>query len=153
MKTVLKSACAAASFCVAAIGLTAHAEPYVDYTPQKGAWEVQAIAVDPNHIDDYLVGLKKTMTPSLEIEKAHGIIDNYGFMVKFNSMGGGANVLILRHFPSLAALDPDKARDQALEKEYYAKISKDEDLKKVAEYEKYRKFVSDEFWVGVDLAK
>lgn len=153
MKTVLKSACAAACFSVAAIGLTAHAEPYVDYTPHKGVWEVQAIAVDANHIDDYLTGLRKTMAPSLEIDKAHGVIDDYRFMVKFNARGAGANVLILRHFPSLAALEPDKARDQALEKEYYAKISKEEDLKKVAEYEKYRKFVSDEFWVDVDLAK
>lgn len=153
MKTVLKSACVAACFCMAAIGLTAQAEPYVDYTPQKGVWEVQAIAVDPNHLDDYLTGLKRTMTPELEIAKSHGLIDKYGFMVKFNSNGPGANVLVLRHYPSLAAMEPDKARDQMLEKEYYARISKDEGAKKVAEYEKYRKFVSDEFWTDVDMTK
>jgi hypothetical protein len=150
MKWVLGLAASAA-----ALGVfhAANAEPYVDYTPKKGAWEVQTMAVDPNHVDEYLTGLKKTMVPVLEIEKAHGTIDRYSFMVKLNPNGGGANIMIVQHYPSLAAMDPDKARDQMIEKEIYANLPKADEEKKVAEYEKYRKFLSDELWTDVEMGK
>lgn len=140
---------------VAALGVVhaACAEPYVDYTPKKGVWQVVAIAVDPNHVDEYLVGLKTELVPSLEAAKAHGVIDQYGFMVKFNSTSPDANVLILRHYPSLSNLDPDRVRDEAMEKEVRAKLQKADQDKKIAEFEKYRRFVSDEYWVDVDLNK
>jgi hypothetical protein len=140
---------------IAALGVVqaANAEPYVDYAPNKGVWQVQTMAVDPNHVDDYLTGLKKTMVPVLDIEKAHGIIDKYSFLVKFNSNGPGANVMIVVHYPSLANMEPDKARDQMIEKEIYANLPKADSEKKVAEYEKYRKFTSDEYWVDLDMIK
>lgn len=140
---------------VAALGVVqaANAEPYVDYTPKKGVWQVQTMAVDPNHVDEYLTGLRKTMAPVLEIEKAHGIIDKYSFMTKLNANGSGANIMIVLHYPSLAAMEPDKARDQMIEKEIYANLSKEEGEKKVAEYEKYRKFISDEYWVDIEMIK
>jgi hypothetical protein len=37
----------------------AFAEPFVECTPQKGAWKVTTVKVDPSHIDDYLTGLKR----------------------------------------------------------------------------------------------
>ena len=140
---------------VAALGVVhaARAEPYVDYTPKKGVWQVIAIAVDPNHIDEYLVGLKTELIPSLDVAKAHGVIDQYRFMVKFNADGHDANVLLLRHYPSLANLDPDRARDEAMEKEVRARLSKADQDKKIANFERYRRFVSDEYWVDVEMNK
>lgn len=140
---------------LAALGVVhaACAEPYVDYTPKKGAWQVIAIAVDPNHIDEYLVGLKSELIPSLEVAKAHGVIDQYRFMVKFNPDGHDANVLILRHYPSLSNLEPDRARDEAMDKEVLAKLPKADKDKLVAGFEKYRHFVSDEYWVDIEMNK
>jgi hypothetical protein len=135
-------------------GLTtaAAAEPWTDWTPTKGAIEIQTIKVDPNHIDDYLTGLKKTWVPDMENAKKHGIIDWYAVGVKLNG-GAGANVQLVQHYPSLAGLEPDKARDQAMLAESRAAMSKEEGDKRVAEYDKYRTFVSDEIWTGVEFPK
>jgi hypothetical protein len=149
MKTIITAAALTAGLTLAG---AAFAEPYVDWTPQKGAWEVTTIKVDPAHIDDYLTGLKKGWAPSQEIAKAHGIIDQYMILVKLNS-GAGANVQLILHYPSLAMLEPDKARDQAIEKENLARVSRETEEKAVAEYDKYRTFVSDEFWTDVEFTK
>ena len=138
---------------MAGISGFASAEPYQDYTPQKGVLEVQMIKVDPNHIDDYLTALKTNLVPGFEIAKKHGVIDWYAFNVKLNSGGGDANVMIVQHYPSLAALEPDKARDQAMEKENYAAVSKASTEKAVAGFEKYRTFVSDEFYGTIEYPK
>jgi hypothetical protein len=129
-----------------------YAEPYTDWTPQKGAWHVTTIKVDPNHIDDYLTGLKKEWGPGEELAKKHGIIDQYIILVKLNS-GAGANVQLIEHYPSLAMLEPDKARDQALQKEGEAIVSKDTSVKAVEGFDKYRTFISDEFWTTVEFTK
>jgi hypothetical protein len=144
----------AAALCASSLGFAtvAAAEPYTDWTPSKGATQVTTIQVDPNHLDDYLTGLKKSWVTGQEIAKKHGVIDWYQVMVKLNS-GAGANVVLLVHYPSLANLEPDKARDQAIEAENYAAVSKDEGQKMVAGYEKYRTFVSDELWTGVEYPK
>ena len=54
-KTILIAAVSA----LAAASVTAFAEQYVDYTPQKGAWQFTEVKVEPAHIDDYLVGLRE----------------------------------------------------------------------------------------------
>ena len=127
-------------------------EPYVDYTPMKGVWEVQTIKVDPNHIDDYLTGLKKNFIPVLETLKKHGVIDRYLILQKLNS-NAGSNVQIVQHFPNTAVLDPDQARDQAIDREIKARMSKEESDKVIAGYDKYRSFEADEMWTEVDMSK
>jgi hypothetical protein len=150
MKSIMMMLVAGAALGVAGV---AAAEPYVDYTPQKGVLEVQTVKVDPNHLDDYLAGLKTSLAPGFEIEKKHGIIDWWALDVKVNSRGGDANVMIVRHYPNMAVLEPDKARDQAIEKDEYAAFSKEAEVKAVAGYEKYRTFVSDDFYYAVDFPK
>ena len=130
----------------------AWAEPYTDWTPTKGAWEVTTIKVDPNHIDDYLTGLKKSWVFEQEALKAHGVIDQYIALVKLNS-GAGANVQLIVHYPSLAMMEPDKARDQAIQKESLAHMSKEAAEAQVAGYDKYRTFVSDDVWTTVEFPK
>jgi hypothetical protein len=145
-------------FCAAALttltlAAPALAEPYVDYTPQKGAWEFQEIKVDPNHIDDYLTGLKTTWVTAEEIAKKHGVIDEYHILVKLNSGGGDANVMLIQHFPNLTVLEPDKARDQAIEQENYAAVSKEKGKSMVEGFDKYRSFVRDNIYTVVEPAK
>src|SRR5471030_543544 len=103
MKHLVGIACALGTLAVAGVG---RAEPYKDYTPQKGAWQVTEIHVDPNHIDDYLTGLKTSLIPANEIAKKHGLIDNYIVLVRMDSSGKGANVMLVTHYPALSALEP-----------------------------------------------
>jgi hypothetical protein len=130
----------------------AAAEPWVDWTPQKGATEVITLKVDPNHIDDYLTGLKKTWVVGQEMAKAHGVIDSYDVVVKLNGQGG-ANVALITHYPSLANLDPDKARDLALRDEGRKALSDADARKMIDGYDKYREFVSDDIWTSVQYTK
>ncbi|HEY1448874.1 MAG TPA: hypothetical protein VGF33_10075 [Caulobacteraceae bacterium] len=138
----------------AGLGLAAvaAAEPYTDWTPQKGATQVTTIKVDPNHVDDYLTGLRQGWVPGEELAKKHGVIDWYLVNVKLNG-GAGANVMLVQHYPSLANLEPDKARDTAMIAEGKAIEPKEKSDARIAGYEKYRTFVSDEIWTGVEFPK
>jgi hypothetical protein len=150
MKLLMGAVCTAAA---ASLAISAFADPYKDYTPRKGAWQITEVHVDPNHIDDYLTGLKTTWVQGNELAKKHGIIDDYQVMVRMDAAGGGANVLLAQHYPSLAALEPDQARDEAIRKEGLAIVSKEKGEAMVAGYEKYRSFVGDGFWTSVEFPK
>jgi hypothetical protein len=150
MKLMFGAACAAAAVSLASLGW---AEPYKDYTPEKGAWQIQEIHVDPNHIDDYLTGLRTAFVQGQELAKKHGLIDNYIVLVRLDSGGAGANVMLVTHFPSLSSLEPDKARDQAMLQESLAQMSKEKGDALTASFDKYRSFVGDGFWQVMDMAK
>jgi len=139
---------------VAAFALaTASADPYKDYTPVKGVWSVTTVKVDPNHIDDYLVGLKRALIPSMENAKKHGIIDDYFVMVNANDADPAGNVLIGQHYVSFAAMDPDRARDMQMQKEALAQMSKEEGNKLTNGFDKYRTFMGTQMWTRVDYGK
>jgi hypothetical protein len=120
--------------------------------PQKGLWEINAIDVDPNHVDEYLTGLRRSQVPGFEVMKAHGIIDSYKFLIRNGYTKGGPSVLIMTHFTSAAMLEPDQARDQMIEKEILAKFSEADGKAAVAGYEKYRTFIDDGLWSEVKMA-
>jgi len=122
------------------------AAPYVDYTPQKGFWTITAVEVDPNHVDDYLVGLRSSQVSGFEVLKRRGLIDDYKFMVRNGHVKGSPNVLIMTHTPSTALMDPDQARDQAVEKEILSVFSKEKGDAAVRGYEKYRTFIDTADW-------
>jgi len=133
------------------IGVAA-AEPYVDYTPQKGTWEIQTRTISATHIDDFLKVLHTYWVPLEEIEKKHGIIDDYRVLVKINS-AEGSNVLLLEHYPTLAALEPDRARDEAVKRESDAFISPGDNRKFLDGLDSYRSFTSDALYRSYQLAK
>jgi len=145
----------AALFAVSASFVTTRvqAEPYVDYTPQKGYWDINAIEVDPNHVDDYLTGLRQSQVSGFEVLKRRGLIDDYKFMVRNGYVKGSPNVLIMTHSPTTATMDADKERDQAIEKEMYAAFSKAKGDAAVANYEKYRTFIDNGQWTAMVMGK
>lgn len=122
------------------------ADPYKDYTPEKGVWKVTTVRVDPNHVDDYLVGLKKGLVPSMESAKKHGVIDQWFVMVNPNDADDSGNVIIGQHYVSFAAMDPDKARDVAMQNEALAQMSKSETDKMTNGFDKYRTFLNTQMW-------
>ena len=148
----MKSAFFSLAAAAALFAGSAMAEPYVDYTPQKGVWHVTTLKIDPNHIDDYVSGMKKLWAPGEEIAKKHGLIDYYGVKIKLNSAEGG-NVLLLEHIPNMALMEVDQARDQTVQKEVLAITPKPDADAKVKEFDKYRTFVSDEYWTDIEYTK
>jgi len=50
-------------------------------------------------------------------------------------------------------LDPDKARDQAINKETYAAVSKEKIAKAVTDFEEYRTFVSYDLYYEIEDPK
>jgi hypothetical protein len=151
---MVRSAMTCAAMLLAFASATASgAKMYVDYTPEKGLWEINAVEVDPNHVDDYLAGLRHTQIPLFEILKKRALIDDYRIVVRNGYTKGSPNVLIETHLPSVALLAPDKARDEALDKEMLAILPEEQGKAAVAGYEKYRQFLDDSFWSEVSFAK
>ncbi len=150
-KKLLLAALAGAGLLLGAA--TANAKEYVDYQYAKGVWDINQIEVDPNHVDDYLTGLKQSQVPGFEIMKKHGIIDDYSISVRQGYTRGLPNVVIGVHYVSADGLMPNATRDQMIEKEIRAGFSEDAGKTAVAGYEKYRKFVDDATWVDIKFAK
>jgi hypothetical protein len=137
----------------AMIATSVLAEPYVDYTPQKGLWHVVTVKVEPSHVDDYVTGLRRTWAPSEEIAKKHGLIDSYQIMTKMNAEDGQGNVLLIEHIPNAALLEVDQARDQEMRKEFQAALPKPDRDKMLEDFGKYRVFVGDDYWNELVYAK
>ena len=144
---------AACALVLGSVSTVALAEAYVDYTPQKGHWTINAIEVDPNHVDDYLTGLKTSQVTAFEVLKKRGLIDDWKFLVRKGYMKGAPTVLIMTHVPNDGLDDPDQARDQAIDKEIYAIVSKEKDEAMVKGYEKYRTFIDNGDWKVMDMKK
>jgi hypothetical protein len=151
MKTIILAALGAASIAFASAPATA--KQYVDYTPQKGYWDVNAVEVDPNHVDDYLTGLSKSLIPTYETLKKRGLIDDYKFMVRSGYVKGSPNVLLMTHSKSYGVLDADQARDQAIDKEIEALFTKEQNDAAIAGYEKYRTFIDNAQWTDIVMKK
>jgi len=151
MKTIILAALGAASIAFASAPATA--KQYLDYTPQKGYWDVNAVEVDPNHIDDYLTGLSKSLIPTYETLKKRGLIDDYKFMVRSGYVKGSPNVLLMTHSKSYGVLDADQARDQAIDKEIEALFTKEQNDAAIAGYEKYRTFIDNAQWTDIKMGK
>lgn len=151
MKNIVLSAVGALA--VAFVSVPSIAEPYVDYVPQKGHWTINAVEVDPNHVDDYLTGLRSSQVSAFEVLKRRGLIDDYRFMVRNGYVKGMPNVIIMSHVPNSALEDPDQARDQAVEKEIYSAFSKEKGDAAVRGYEKYRTFVDNGNWRTMVMSK
>ncbi|WBO20934.1 hypothetical protein [Sphingomonas abietis] len=150
IRTMMMGAAAVLALTLATVS---SAKMYSDYAPEQGVWEINAIEVDPNHIDDYLVGLHHTQIPLFDILKKRGLIDAYKIIVRNGFVKGNPNVLIATHLPNFALLGPDKARDMAIEKEMEAVLPEEQGKVAIAGYEKYRQFLDDGFWSEVIFAK
>jgi hypothetical protein len=151
MKAIVLTALAAAATAFASV--PAVAKPYVDYTPQKGYWDINAVEVDPNHVDDYLTGLSKSLVPVFETLKRRGLVDEYRFVSRIGYVKGSPNVLIMTHSKTTGVLDADRERDQAVEAEINAAFSEAQQDAAVAGYEKYRTFLDNGQWVDIKMGK
>lgn len=151
MKTIALAALGAAA--IAFGSGSAAAKQYVDYTPQKGYWDINAVEVDPNHVDEYLTGLRASLVSSFEALKRNGVIDDYKFMSRTGYVKGSPNVLIMTHSPSYGVIDANKERDQKIDREIEAVFTKAQNDAAVTGYEKYRTFIDNGQWTEIVMAK
>jgi hypothetical protein len=140
MKNIVLGAMGALIVCASTASF---AEPYTDYTPQKGYWTINAVEV----------GLRSSQVTAFDVLKRRGLIDDYKFMVRTGYVKGSPNVLIMTHVPSSALDDPDQTRDQAVEKEIFSAFSKEKGDAAVRGYEKYRTFVDSGNWQTMTMSK
>jgi hypothetical protein len=147
--TRAQTALLAAGALALALAGPASAEMYKDYTPVKGVWDLTIIKVDPNHIDDYLTGLKKADVPGMEMLKKQGLIDNYFVAENPEQAARGGNIMIGIHWVSFAAMDPDRAKYEAMEAEAKAQMSDAQSKALTNGFDKYRKFVDEQMWTIV----
>ena len=152
MKAWIIGACTAAGLVTGAASV-AVADQWIDYTPVKGVWSKTLVHVEPSRIDDYLVALKKTWVPAEEMAKRHGLIDTYFVQVAVDSDTSGPNILLGEHYVSMAALDPDRERDLAMQKEFEQMMPKSASQAEQGERAKYRTVVSTRLWTGVEFPK
>ncbi|MBW8814689.1 MAG: hypothetical protein JF588_14810 [Caulobacterales bacterium] len=146
---MLAAVAAATGLCA----VQARAEPWVDWTPQKGVWEITEVHVAPGKLDDYLKGLKQTWVPGQEVAKKQGTIDDYSVMIRVGGNTEGANVVTARHLTSMAALDPDRAKDTEGRKQVEAITPKATSDQLVGQYNTYRTFVGQVYWRPVAFPK
>lgn len=143
----------AAALAATAGGSALCARMWTDYTPEKGMWEVTAIDVDAGHIDEYLTGLKRTQVPGFEIMKKRGMIDDYKYLVRNGYSRNSPSVMILAHYTSASALEPNRARDESIEKEIMASLPETEAKAAVQGYEQYRKFLDIGYYTEVTFKR
>ncbi len=126
----------------AALGLafSAQAEIWKDYAPSKAVWNVTMVKVQPNSIDDYLLGLKQSWVAGCEVSKKQGVLEDCSIFVSENAAGGPFNVMLVQKFASGAMREPDEARYKAYMEEFRKKIAQDAQDKLVEGYNEFRTF-------------
>ena len=134
-------------------GGAAFAEQWVDYAPTKGAYVKTLVHVEPDKMDVYLTALRKTWIPGEEMAKKRGLIDSYTVQVNSNPYLPGPNVVLIEHYPTMATMDPDRARDMAMDKEFEKVLPRAEAPALATERGKYRTIVSQEMWGTVEFPK
>ncbi|WP_297514824.1 hypothetical protein [uncultured Caulobacter sp.] len=150
MQSRLKLGLAALAMVMAAAS-AAKAEQWVDYAPGKGVYVKTYVHVEPNKIDDYLVGLKKTWAPGEEIMKKAGLLLSYSVQVNVNAQTTEPNVVMIEQYANFAAMDPNKALDLKLKAEFDKAFPKPQADAIQAERGKWRTFVKQEMWAPVDF--
>lgn len=151
MKTILTAAASAALLSV--LTSPAHAEEWTDWKPIKEAVRHTYVPVEPGHLDEYMMALKKTWVPEEELLKKKGVLSNWAIQVREDQSGPGPNVTLVEWYPSRAAWDPDEARDREMMAAARALVPKDQLPAMAAERAKYRKILGETNWTEVEFPK
>jgi hypothetical protein len=128
-------------------GGSALAERWDNYAPSKEAWNVTQLRVQPDKIDAYLNGLRKTWLPAVELAKKQGRLVDYKILVNKDAGTSGANIIIIEEESDWSEYAPDKQRDLAFRAELRKIVPKQAADAQVEDFDKYRRFVAEgDFW-------
>lgn len=122
---------------------TGAAEMWKDFAPSKGIWNVTMVMVDPNHIDDYLGGLKQTWMSGCAAGKKTGTLEDCYIYVSENAAAGPFNVMLVQKFTDAAMREDSAEKYNAVMTELRKSIAEAREKELVKGYEEYRKFVGE----------
>lgn len=128
---------------VAVLGLVGHAnaaEIYKDYVPSKAVWNVTMVKVNPNHIDDYLGGLRQSWMNGCAAGKKAGSLEDCFIYVSETSAGGPFNVMLVQKFTSAAMMEPNEESYNKVMAEVRKTLAEAKEKELVKGYEDYRTF-------------
>jgi len=128
---------------VAAFGLAANAnsaEIFKDYVPSKAVWNVTMVKVDPNHIDDYLGGLRQSWMTGCAAGKKAGTLEDCSIFVSETAAGGPFNVMLVTKFTSAAMQEPNEESYNKVMAETRKTLAEAKEKELVKGYEEYRTF-------------
>ena len=121
--------------------LSLNAEIWKDYEPSEEMVQLTVVSVQSNYLDNYLVNLKKTWVRGMEVQKDLGYIVDYG--VWTSDSANSPNVWLTITYPNMEAMQPSKAKYDAVNAELQKRYGDDEEeLDVIAKgYEEIRKMV------------
>jgi hypothetical protein len=128
---------------VAALGLAGNAnaaEMFKDYVPSKAVWNVTMVKVNPNHIDDYLGGLKQSWMNGCAAGKKAGTLEDCSIFVSETAAGGPFNVMLVQKFTSSAMMEPNEESYNKVMAEVRKNLAEAKEKELVKGYEEYRTF-------------
>jgi hypothetical protein len=128
---------------VAAVGMAGGAnaaEMFKDYVPSKGVWNVTMVKVDPNHIEDYLGGLRQSWLTGCTAGKKVGTIEDCSIFVSETAAGGPFNVMLVTKFTSAAMMEPNEESYNKVMAEVRKTLAEAKEKELVKGYEEYRTF-------------
>jgi hypothetical protein len=128
---------------VAALGFVGHAnaaEIYKDYVPSKAVWNVTMVKVNPNHIDDYLGGLRQSWMNGCAAGKKAGSLEDCYIYVSETAAGGPFNVMLVQKFTSAAMMEPNEEMYNKVMAEVRKNLAEAKEKELVKGYEEYRTF-------------
>ena len=116
------------------------AEIWKDYAPSKAVWNVTMVNVDPNHIEDYLGGLRQSWVTGCAAGKAAGTLEDCFIYVSETAAAGPFNVMLVQKFPSSAAAEPNAESYTKMMAEVRKNLAEAKEDEIVKGYEEFRTF-------------
>lgn len=77
---------------------------------QQDVWDVTTIRILPNAGQQYLNNLRRTWVTAMEESKKLGLISDFRILSSVTDNSQGYNLMLVVHYPSLAALDATEER-------------------------------------------
>ena len=126
-------------------------KPFKDYVMSKEIYNVTLVKVKPNHIDDYLAGIKQTFAGGCNVGKKLGEVLDCTILVSTTPGNPDYNVLLMTRAASAALSDPDEARFNKVEAETRKQLAEDKERQLIEGYEELRTLVGDQDFRRVDF--
>lgn len=139
---------------VAAVALSANVsafEVFKDYTPSKEIYNVVFVRVNPNRVDDYLEGLKRTWWNGCEVSKKLGQLEECSIFLSNTASNRDFNMILVQRFASGAELDPDQGDYDKFMSEFRKQLAEAEQDKIVEGYDEIRTFFGEQNFRRITL--
>lgn len=139
---------------VAALALSANVsafEVFKDYTPSKEIYNVVFVRVNPNRVDDYLEGLKRTWWNGCEVSKKLGQLEECSIFLSDTASNRDFNMILVQRFASGAELDPDQGDYDKFMSEFRKQLAEAEQDKIVEGYDEIRTFFGEQNFRRITL--